>query len=351
MEDGSRALENMGLIEESKAFWNERPVLVTGGTGLLGGWLVGALLERGAQVVALIRDWVPENELFRSGALARVTVVRGDMCDQQSMERALGEYEIDTLFHLAAQTIVGIANRNPLSTFESNIKGTWTALEACRRSPAVRQIVVASSDKAYGTHEHLPYSESAALQGRHPYDVSKSCADLIAQSYAVTYGLPVAVTRCGNLYGGGDLNWNRIVPGTIRSALQGKRPVIRSDGSNVRDYFYVEDGALAYISLAERLAAHPELAGEAFNFSNEIQMPVLDIARLILRLIGREDLELDVRGEASNEIPHQYLDATKAREVLGWRPRYDLEEGLTRTILWYQDFLGLELNDARPALP
>jgi CDP-glucose 4,6-dehydratase len=254
------------------------------------------------------------------------------------IERVLGEYEVDTVFHLAAQTIVGIANRNPISTFDSNIRGTWSVLEACRRSPAVRQIVVASSDKAYGTHETLPYAESAALQGRHPYDVSKSCADLIAQSYAVTYGLPVCVTRCGNLYGGGDLNWNRLVPGTIRAALQGDRPIIRSDGSYIRDYFYVEDGALAYIELAEQLAARPDLAGHAFNFSNEIQVTVLELTRLMLRLMGREALEPDVRGEASHEILHQYLDASKARGVLRWKPRFTLETGLQRTIEWYSNF-------------
>lgn len=321
---------------------------MTGATGLLGSWLARALIERGASVVALIRDWVPENELFRSGALDRVTVVRGDVCDQETVERALGEYEIDTVFHLAAQTIVGIANRNPISTFESNIRGTWVALEACRRSPLVNQIIVASSDKAYGAHERLPYSEDAPLKGCHPYDVSKSCADLIAKSYAVSYDLPVCVTRCGNLYGGGDLNWNRIVPGTIRSALNGERPVIRSDGSYIRDYFYVEDGVLAYIALAEQLASRRELAGEAFNFSNEIQVTVLELARMILRLSDRDDLELDVRGEATNEIIHQYLDATKARVMLGWQPRYTLEEGLTRTILWYRDFLRAEATDARP---
>ncbi len=332
------ALEGVGMNE---SFWRERPVLVTGATGLLGSWLTKALLDRGAFVVTLIRDWIPENELFRSGMLGRVCVVRGDVCDRETVERALGEYEIDTVFHLAAQTIVGIANRNPISTFESNIRGTWSVLEACRRSPTVKQIVVASSDKAYGSHERLPYSETAALQGRHPYDVSKSCADLIAQSYAVTYGLPVCVTRCGNLYGGGDLNWNRIVPGTIRSALDGKRPIIRSDGSYIRDYFYVEDGALAYLALAEQMAASRELAGEAFNFSNEIQVTVLEVARMILRLTGREDLELDVLGEAQNEITHQYLDATKAREALGWRPEFTLEEGLAKTIAWYREFLGV----------
>lgn len=338
MEHGQSALENLGLNREL-SFWKERPVLVTGGTGLLGSWLTRALVKRGASVVALIRDWIPENELIRSGTLNQVSVVRGDVQDQGTLERALGEYEVDTVFHLAAQTIVGIANRNPISTFDSNIRGTWTMLEACRRSPLVRQIVVASSDKAYGSHEQLPYSEDAPLQGRHPYDVSKSCADLIAQSYAVSLNLPVCVTRCGNLYGGGDLNWNRIVPGTIRSALNGERPIIRSDGSYVRDYFYVEDAVLAYLLLAEQLAVHPELAGQAFNFSNEIQVTVLELARSILRIAAREDLDLDVRGIADNEILHQYLDASKAREVLGWRPRFTLEDGLRRTVDWYSLFL------------
>jgi CDP-glucose 4,6-dehydratase len=327
------------MMSTEPKFWQDRPVLVTGCAGLLGSWLTRALIARGAFVVGLIRDWIPESELFRSGALARLNVVRGDLRDQETLERILGEYEINTVFHLAAQTIVGIANRNPVSTFESNIRGTWSLLEAARRSPLVRQTVVASSDKAYGTHERLPYSEDAALQGRHPYDVSKSCADLIAQSYAATFGLPVCVTRCGNLYGGGDLNWNRLVPGTIRSALRGERPVIRSDGSYIRDYFYVEDGALCYLTLAEQMAARPELHGQAFNFSNEIQVTVLDLARSILRLAGADDLELDVRAEAQHEIPHQYLDATKAREMLGWRPHFSLEEGLTRTIQWYRDFL------------
>jgi len=347
-------MEAMGLNQNSNSFWKERPVLVTGATGLLGSWLTRALVERGAPVVALVRDWVPENELFRSGSLNQVTVVRGDVQDQGTVERALGEYEVDTVFHLAAQTIVGIANRNPISTFESNIRGTWIVLEACRRSPMVRQIVVASSDKAYGSHDSLPYSEDAPLQGRHPYDVSKSCADLIAQSYAVTHGLPVCVTRCGNLYGGGDLNWNRIVPGTIRSALNGEPPIIRSDGNYIRDYFYVEDAVLAYLMLAEQLAAHRELAGQAFNFSNEIQVTVLELARLILSLADCNDLDLDVRSEANNEILHQYLDASKAREVLGWSAQFDLEHGLNLTIQWYREFLAAQtsrlVDDVRPVL-
>ena len=232
-------------------FWLDRPTFVTGATGLVGGWLVKRLLAMGAVVVCLVRDWVPQSELVRSGDLERVKVVRGDLCDQALLERILGEYEITTVIHLAAQTIVTVANRNPVSTFETNIAGTWRLLEACRRSPTVRQIVIASSDKAYGDQAVLPYDETTPLQGRHPYDVSKSCADLIAHAYAVTYGLPVAITRCGNFYGGGDLNWNRIIPGTIRSIIRGQPPVIRSDGQFVRDYFYVEDGAAAYMTLAE----------------------------------------------------------------------------------------------------
>lgn len=339
------------MNDDHSIFWRERPVLVTGCTGLLGSWLTRALVESGAVVVGLIRDWIPECELFRSGTVGRIRVVRGDVRDQETLERALGEYEVDTVFHLAAQTIVGIANRNPISTFEANIRGTWCLLEACRRSPQVRQIIVASSDKAYGTHARLPYSEGAPLQGRHPYDVSKSCADLLAQSYAATYDLPVCITRCGNLYGGGDLNWNRLMPGTIRSALHGERPIVRSDGGCIRDYFYVEDGVLAYLTLAEQLATHRELAGEAFNFGNEVQVTVLELVREILRLAGREDLEPEVRAEVRHEIPHQYLDATKARRALGWSPRFGLEEGLRQTIAWYRDFLGqLDASHARRAL-
>ena len=320
-------------------FWRDRPVFVTGASGLLGSWLVRRLLGAGADVVCLVRDWVPQSELVRDGLLDSVKVVRGDVRDQETVERALGEYEIDTVIHLAAQTIVGIANRNPVSTFESNVGGTWTLLEACRRSPAINSIVVASSDKAYGEHEQLPYNEDAPLVGRHPYDVSKSCADLIAQAYAATYDLPVAVTRCGNLYGGGDLNWNRIVPGTIRSVLRGQRPVIRSDGKFVRDYFYVEDGAAANMSLAERLRSDPSLKGQAFNFSNETQVTVLELVERILKLMD-SDLEPDVRNVAMNEIRQQYLSAEKARTVLGWRPLFTLEEGLRATIAWYRDFFG-----------
>lgn len=334
------AVEDMVVDDNRKqSFWQDRPTLVTGATGLLGGWLVRQLLAAQADVVCVVRDWVPQSEFVRARLNDRVKVVTGDVRSQSLLERTLGEYEIDTVIHLAAQTIVGIANRNPVSTFKTNIGGTWALLEACRRSPAVKQIVVASSDKAYGEHKQLPYAEDAPLMGRHPYDVSKSCADLIAQSYAATYGLPVAITRCGNFYGGGDLNWNRIVPGTIRSVLRGERPVIRSDGKFVRDYLYAEDGAAANMSLAERLAADKNLIGHAFNFSNESQVSVSELVDRILRAM-QSDLQPEVRNEAMNEIREQYLSARKAREVLGWKPLYTLDEGLRRTIDWYREFLG-----------
>ena len=320
-------------------FWRDRSVLVTGATGLLGGWLTSRLISSGANVVCLVRDWVPQCELIRKNQLENVNVVRGDVTDRDVVERALGEYEVQTVFHLAAQTIVSIANRNPVSTFESNVQGTWNLLEACRRSPTVTAIVVASSDKAYGSHTVLPYGEDMPLQGRHPYDVSKSCADLISQAYAATYDLPVGITRCGNFYGGGDLNWNRIVPGTIRSIVRGERPIIRSDGKYIRDYFYVEDGAAAYMLLAERLSADRRLRGMAFNFSNEVQITVLELVEKILAKMESK-LTPDVQNQTSNEIRHQYLSAERARKLLKWAPEFTLDEGLERTIAWYREFFS-----------
>lgn len=319
-------------------FWRYQNVFVTGCTGLLGTWLTEALVNADANVTGLIRDWVPRSRLFtETGLYARINTVRGEVEDLYTLERILNEYEVETVFHLAAQTIVGIANKNPLSTFETNVKGTWNLLEACRRVPGIKRIVVASSDKAYGNQTELPYDEATSLVGTHPYDVSKSCADLIAKAYHVTYGLPVCVTRCGNFYGGGDLNFNRLVPGTIRSVLNNERPVIRSNGAYIRDYFYVKDGAYACMLLAEKMGKN--LHGEAFNFSNEIQVTVKELVTKITAIMGRSDLTPLVLNEAKHEIVHQYLSAQKARRILGWQPHYSLDKGLAETIEWYKKFL------------
>jgi CDP-glucose 4,6-dehydratase len=322
-----------------RGFWQDRRVFVTGCTGLVGAWTTRALVERGAHVVGLVRDQVFGSELRRSEFDRKIDVVRGCVESEELIERVLTEYEIQTVFHLAAQTIVGVANRSPLSTFETNIKGTWCVLEAARRCGLNPQVVVASSDKAYGEKARLPYTEDAPLEGRHPYDASKSCADTLSLTYAHSYGMPVCVTRCGNFYGGGDLNFNRIVPGTVRSVIRGERPVIRSDGSFVRDYFYVKDGAAAYLHLAECMARQPEILGQAFNFSTEIQVTARELVRRILGLMG-SDLEPVIKGEASNEIKHQYLSAQKARQLLGWSASYSLDEALRETIAWYSDYFA-----------
>jgi CDP-glucose 4,6-dehydratase len=326
------------MSEVTNPFWRDRRVFVTGGTGLIGGWLLQRLVELKADVVALVRDWVPGSRFVELGLERRVSVVRGDVRDQALLERVLGEYEVDIVVHLAAQTIVGIANRNPVSTFETNIGGTWALLEAARRSPKVKATVIASSDKAYGSAATLPYTEMTPLNGEHPYDASKSCADLIAQSYAKTWNLPVVITRCGNFFGGGDLNWNRIVPGTIRSILRGDRPVVRSDGHFVRDYIYVEDAVDSYLMLAEALWRNARLAGEAFNFSTGEPCNVLDIVGLIGRKM-QTDLAPVILNEASNEIREQFLDSSKAKQLLGWKARFGLDEGLDRTIAWYRAHL------------
>lgn len=322
---------------EMKDFWKDRNVLVTGCTGLLGSHLTQMLVGKNANVVGLVRDQVPKSNLFQTGIVEDINIVRGCVENFHTVERTLNEYEIDTVFHLAAQTIVGIANRNPLSTFESNVKGAWCVLEACRRVPTVKRIVVASSDKAYGGQDKLPYDENAPLKGDHPYDVSKSCADLLSLMYYNTYKLPVCITRCGNFYGPGDLNFNRIIPGTIRSVLNNKRPIIRSDGSNIRDYFYVKDGAFAYMHLAEKME-NLKLHGKAFNFSNEQKITVLEITNKILKLMKREDLKPKILNQAKNEIKDQYLSAKKARNLLNWRAQYTLDDSLKETIGWYRKF-------------
>jgi CDP-glucose 4,6-dehydratase len=322
--------------EPTPAFWKHRPVAVTGATGFLGSELTRQLVDLGANVTALVRDDLPPTGDVH---LESVSVVRGDVCDQELLERLLGEYEIATVLHLAAQTQVGVANRNPVSTFDSNVRGTWAVLEAVRRSPQVTAVVVASSDKAYGEQPTLPYDEDMPLLAKHPYDVSKACADLITQSYHHTFGTPTCITRCGNFFGPGDMNWNRLVPGVIRWLLEGQRPIIRSDGTWTRDYLYVVDGALAYLRTAEALTADPSLAGMAFNFSTETPLSVLELVELLRQAVG-SDLEPDVQGTATNEIPHQYLSAERARRVLGWKPRYTVQEALAETVAWYRDYLA-----------
>ncbi|PLS07025.1 GDP-mannose 4,6-dehydratase [Bacillus halotolerans] len=318
------------------SFWKNKNVFVTGCTGLLGSYLVKELIEQGANVTGLVRDHVPQSNLYQGEHVKKMNIVQGALEDLPVIERALGEYEIDTVFHLAAQAIVGVANRNPVSTFEANILGTWNVLEACRKHPLIKRVIVASSDKAYGDQENLPYDEDMPLQGKHPYDVSKSCADLISHTYFHTYGLPVCITRCGNLYGGGDLNFNRIIPQTIQLVLNGEAPEIRSDGTFVRDYFYIEDAVQAYLLLAEKMEEH-NLAGEAFNFSNENQLTVLELVEKILKKMN-SNLKPKVLNQGSNEIKHQYLSAEKARKLLNWTPAYTIDEGLEKTIAWYTEF-------------
>ena len=331
----------------SPGSWSERRVLVTGATGFIGSWLVKELLGRDVHVVALVLEAHADSELCRSGDLDRVTVVHGALEDSRVLYESLGQHEIDTVFHLGAQTIVGTAHLGlsyrpgyPLSTFESNIRGTYNLREACRvHADTVRSVVIASSDKAYGEQPVLPYTEDMTLSGQHPYEVSKSCADMIAQSYHKTYALPVGIARCCNVYGGGDLNWSRIVPGTIRSLLEGKNPIVRSDGAYVRDYIYVKDVVDGYIRLAESLSRN-EVKGEAFNFGNEKPVTVLELVGQIQTVLGRMNLESEIVNTAEGEIRSQYLSAAKARDVLCWRPRYDPEQGLRETVEWYRGFLA-----------
>jgi CDP-glucose 4,6-dehydratase len=322
----------------SQPFWQDRRVFVTGCTGFLGSWLVDALVKQDASVVGLIRDHVPQSMLFSDGTTAHMRLVNGDLHDVALLERVLAEYEIETIFHLAAQTIVGIANRSPLSTFETNIRGTWHLLEAARRCPQVKGIVVASSEKAYGEPQALPFVETHPLHGLHPYDVSKSCVDLIAQTYAVTYQLPVAITRFSNLYGGGDLNWNRLIPGTMRSVLRGEAPVIRSDGTFKRDYVYVEDAVAGYLALAER-ADHPQICGQAFNFGLGRPVTALEVVETIIEVSDHPELQPIILDEVTHEIRDEYLSPQKAQQALGWRPQESLASGLSRTMAWYRRYL------------
>ena len=316
--------------------WKGKNVLVTGANGFVGSWVTEALANSGANVVALIRDIIPNSNLNLSGTIKKISVVKGSLTDYKVLERAFNEYEIDTCFHLAAQAIVGVANRSPISTFESNIMGTWNVLEACRTSKRFERIVVASSDKAYGDQQKLPYKEESPLLGAYPYDSSKACADIISRSYYKTYGLNAAVARCANIYGGGDLNMSRLVPDMMTSLLHGKTLIIRSDGKMERDYLYVKDAANAYLMLGEALGNSKKTAGEAFNFGTGKPVTVLELVKMIIDASGRKNAKMKVLGEAKYEIKRQYLDSSKAKKALGWQPRYGLAQGLKETYEWYR---------------
>jgi len=321
----------------NRNFWRGRPVFLTGASGLLGGWMLESLLSAEAEVIALVRDQVPHCIAVRDRLLERTTVVQGSLSDADLLRRTMAEYSIDTVLHLGAQTLVGVAKRDPVSTLEANIRGTWNMLEAARQT-GVKQFLFASSDKAYGASENLPYLETHAREGKYPYDVSKSCGDLLCGMYAATYQLPVAVVRCGNLFGGGDLNFSRTIPGLVQATVRDEQFVIRSDGKFVRDFLYVKDAVEAYLLLAEKLSEDRSLAGEAFNFSLEIRLTVLDLVHRVLRMMGREDLEPIIQNIASAEIREQYMSAEKARTRLGWKPKYGLDDGLVETIEWYRAF-------------
>ena len=321
-----------------QAFWRDRPVFVTGATGHIGGWLVKRLLDEGADLACLVLDRPVDCDLVRTGLISKVKVVEGDVRDLELLKRSVGEYEINTVFHLAAQSIVSTANRDPIDTFDTNIRGTWSLLEACRLNDCVKQVVVASTDKVYGESVHLPYIEDMPLSAIYPHDVSKACAEMVAGSYAGTYGMSLAITRLPNIYGGGDLNWSRIIPGTIRSIIQNEQPVINSDGKFIRDYLYVEDAVTAHLVLAEKLAEIPDLRSQAFNISSETYLSVLELVERICKLMGSTRLPV-VRDQAKNEIRNQYLSGAKARQMLGWQPVFSLDEGLGRTIDWYKAFL------------
>lgn len=318
------------------SYWKGRRVLVTGATGLVGSWLVKRLLTLEADVHGLVLDADPDSELIRSGDISRITVTNGDLRIPMDVSRAVKNSNCEVIFHLGAQTIVGTALNDPMWTFESNIAGTWNLLEAVRQSGnQVKSVVVASSDKAYGTSDVLPYLEGFSLHGEGPYDVSKSCTDLIAQSYGKTYKLPVTVARCGNIYGGGDLNWSRIIPGTIRSLIQGAQPEIRSDGSFIRDYVYVMDIVDAYIHLAVE-TEKGKINGEAFNFSRDEPLSVMDLYKQICQAFNKSYVEPKILNSAKNEIKDQHLDSSKAKKVLGWKSNFTLTDGLTETINWYK---------------
>jgi CDP-glucose 4,6-dehydratase len=322
---------------ETKSDWSGRCALVTGIGGFVGSQLAAELLERGASVVGVLRDSSGLRQLEAVGIAGRIEIVRGSITDPGLVLRALNEYEVDTVFHLAAQALVGVANRSPMSTFESNIAGTWHVLDGTRLAPMVQRVVVASSDKAYGSQPVLPYTESSTLAGIYPYDASKVCTDVLARCYATSFALPVAVLRCANIYGPGDLNWSRLIPGTIRAALTGQNPIIRSDGTPERDYLYIADAVEGYLKAAEQL---PEQSGAAFNIGTGRGVSVNVLVEEILAAVGTAGLKPRILGEARGEIDRQFLASDKANRVLGWSPRVDLIRGLAFTVDWYGNYLA-----------
>ncbi len=327
--------------EIDKKFWENKRVFITGANGFLGSWLTKALVTSGARVVVLIRDWIPGSVLtnMKNVYNSLEAVVKGDLIDGQLITRIFNEHNIDSCFHIGAQTIVGIANKSPISTFESNIRGTWNILEAARNI-GLERIVIASSDKAYGEHKNLPYNEDYSLSALHPYDASKACTDILARTYARTYDMPIVVTRCANIYGGGDLNFSRIIPDTIRSILQNKDPIIRSDGTPLRDYIYIDDAVNAYLIAAEK-AGKKGIKGEAFNFGSNSPIKVLDLVKEIIAVSGNKFLKPVIegrgKGRGKGEIRNQYLSSVKAERLLGWKPVCSLEKGIMETIKWYKD--------------
>ena len=329
-------MEGVGMME-----WKFSNVLVTGGSGFLGSYIIEKLINKSANVVAIVRDFKPRSRLFYENINSKINIVQGDITDYHLVERVLNEYEIDTVFHIAAQTIVQIANRNPLSTFNSNIKGTWNILEACRRSELIERVVVASSDKAYGEKAKLPYDEEDLLDAKHPYDLSKAFTDLLSQSYHHTYNLPIGITRCGNLYGGGDLNFNRLIPQTSKYLIYNKNPILRSDGTFLRDYFYVEDAADSYVLLAEKLI-DKNLQGEAFNFGTETPRTVLEIVNELIDISGKRGIKPIIQNTAKGEIKKQYLSCKKAKKILSWKPKHNLRQGLEKTYRWYEKWFGIK---------
>lgn len=320
----------------NRRFWKNKNVLVTGNTGFLGSNLTKMLIICGANVVGVdIRAAKNRKSLLSREDYKRITSLRGNVCNYSLMKDIVTSHKIEVVFHLAAQAIVGKCWKNPLRAFSSNIRGTWVTLEACRHVPTIKAVIVASSDKAYGSSKKLPYVENLVLQGRYPYDVSKSCADLIAQAYHQSYGLPVAVTRCGNIYGPGDFNFSRIVPDLVRSLIKNKPLLIRSDGKFTRDYIYVDDIVNAYLMLGEKIEML-KLYGEAFNFSSEKPVSVLELVKTIFE-ITRKKPNYKILGIAKYEIKDQYLSAEKAKRILGWHCRYSLRQGLKKTISWYKN--------------